>query len=114
MTSPNDARLLASTRIPAPLPTIPAHACFGGDSAPQHRRAKREAREPQTATTLKVLTPVNSGHGGFLADTLEHSRETRTVRQCPPLLRPLPRGGPWRPFEIATAANLTGEAVESL
>ncbi len=55
-TSHKDARLPAPARIPAPRPTIPAHACFGENSAPQHRRAKREAR---TATTLKVLIPVN-------------------------------------------------------
>ena len=55
-TSHNDARLPAPARIPALRPTIPARACCGGNSAPQHRRAKREAR---TATTLRVLTPVN-------------------------------------------------------
>ncbi len=81
--SHNHARLPASLRIPAPRPTIPSHACFGENSAPQHRRAKREAREAQTATTLKVPTPVNWDLGGLRADTLEHSRETRAVRECP-------------------------------
>ena len=40
-------------------------------------------REAQTAATLKVLTPVHCGTGGLLANTLDHSREARTVRQCP-------------------------------
>ena len=79
-----------------------------GNSAPQHRRAKREAEEPQTATTRRVLTPGNLGPGGLLADTLDHYRETWTVRECPPLLHPLPRGDPWRRLEITTARTEYG------